>query len=75
MCSTDYMEIVQIEIPFPTNSGNPWVDTFGMFKDDPTFDDLQAEIAAYRKELDQEYLAMEKQTQSPPPDPRSPQND
>ncbi len=70
MCATDYVEIVQIEIPFPTNTGNPWIDSFGMFKDDPTFDDLLEEIAAYRKELDQEQFAME--NQSPSPDPRSP---
>ncbi|WP_293037014.1 hypothetical protein [Moorena sp. SIO1F2] len=29
-------------------------DKFGSFKDDPTFDNLQAEIAAYRQEIDQE---------------------
>lgn len=51
---TNQVEIVQIEIPFPTNTGNPWIDNFGVFKDDPTFDDLQAEIAAYRQEIDRE---------------------
>jgi len=38
----------------PTRTGNPWLDKFGWFKDDPTFDDLQLEIAAYRRELDKE---------------------
>ncbi|NET67312.1 MAG: hypothetical protein F6K63_24175 [Moorea sp. SIO1G6] len=33
-------------------------DKFGWFKDDPTFDDLQAEIAAYRQEIDQEILIL-----------------
>jgi hypothetical protein len=33
---------------------NPWLDKFGWFKDDPTFDDLQTEIAAYRREIDKE---------------------
>jgi len=37
-----------------TLTGNPWLDKFGWFKDDPTFDDLQLEIAAYRRELDKE---------------------
>ncbi len=51
---TNKVEVVQVEIPLPTQTGNPWLDKFGWFKDDPTFDDLQAEIAAYRLELDQE---------------------
>jgi len=38
----------------PNLTGNPWLDKFGWFKDDPTFDDLQFEIAAYRLELDKE---------------------
>ena len=28
----------------------------GMFKDDPTFDDMLAYIAEYRRELDEEYF-------------------
>lgn len=48
------VEVVQVDIPLLTQTGNPWLDKFGWFKDDPTFDDLQAEIAAYRQELDQE---------------------
>lgn len=54
---SDYLanqiEVIQVEIPLPTQIRNPWLDKFGWFKDDPTFDDLQAEIAAYRKEIDQ----------------------
>lgn len=48
------VEVVQVDIPLSTQTGNPWLDKFGWFKDDPTFDDLQAEIVAYRQELDQE---------------------
>ncbi|NER47811.1 MAG: hypothetical protein F6J92_14165 [Symploca sp. SIO1A3] len=48
------VEVVQVDIPLSTPSENLWLDKFGWFKDDPTFDDLQAEIAAYRQELDQE---------------------
>ena len=51
---TNQVEIVQVEIPLPDHTKNPWLDKFGWFKDDPTFDDLQAEIAAYRREIDQD---------------------
>ncbi|MEL6489919.1 MAG: hypothetical protein AAFQ95_08145 [Cyanobacteria bacterium J06621_3] len=51
---TNKVEVVQVDIPLPSQTGNPWLDKFGCFKDDPTFDDLQAEIAAYRQEIDQE---------------------
>ncbi|MEO1386192.1 MAG: hypothetical protein AAFV85_02315 [Cyanobacteria bacterium J06634_6] len=51
---TNKIEVVQVDIPLPSQTGNPWLDKFGCFKDDPTFDDLQAEIAAYRQEIDQE---------------------
>ena len=51
---TNQVEVIQVEIPLPAKTGNPWLDRFGWFKDDPTFDDLQAEIAAYRQEMDQE---------------------
>lgn len=50
---TNKVEVIQVEISLPTQTGNPWLDKFGWFKDDPTFDDLQAEIAAYRQEIDQ----------------------
>ncbi len=51
---TNKVEVIQVEIPLPTQTGNPWIDKFGWFKDDPTFEDLQAEIAAYRQEIDRE---------------------
>lgn len=50
---TKHIEIVQIDVPLPVKTNNSWIDKFGWFKDDPTFDDLQAEIAVYRKEIDQ----------------------
>jgi len=49
-----FTEVVKLEVPLPNETGNPWLDKFGWFKDDPTFDDWQAEIAAYRKEVDLE---------------------
>lgn len=56
---TNEVEMVQIEIPVSTPTENPWLNKFGWFKDDSTFDDLQAEIATYRQEIEQEtgYLA------------------
>jgi len=48
------MELVKIEVPLESKTGNPWVDKFGWFKDDPTFDDLEAEIASYREEINRE---------------------
>ena len=48
------VEVVQIEVPLPTETNNPWLDKFGWFKEDPTFEDLQSEIAAYRREIDKE---------------------
>ena len=51
---TNKIELIQIEVPIPTKTGNPWLDKFGWFKDDPTFDDFEAEIASYRKEISQQ---------------------
>ncbi len=52
---TQYMshlvEITQIDVPCPSKTGNPWLDNFGFCRDDPTFEDLQDEIAAYRQEI------------------------
>lgn len=50
---TNQIEVVQVEIALPAKTGNPLLANFGRFKDDPTFDDLQAEIVAYRQEIDQ----------------------
>lgn len=50
---TRQIEVIQIDIPLSANKANPWLEKFGWFGDDPTFDDLQAEIADYRAKLDQ----------------------
>ena len=49
-------EIVTIEVegPTPKAASNPWLDSFGAFKDDPTYDDFLERIAEYRRELDDE---------------------
>jgi predicted RNase H-like HicB family nuclease len=31
---------------------DPWIEHMGIFADDPTFDDFQAEMAAYRQQVD-----------------------
>lgn len=46
------VELLRIDVPIDINTGNPWIDKFGWFKDDPTFNDLEAEIASYREEID-----------------------
>ena len=38
------------------NPDNPILQLVGMFKDDPTFDDMLDYIAEYRRELDEEYF-------------------
>jgi predicted RNase H-like HicB family nuclease len=50
---TEQIELIQIEIPVVDKTSNPWLEKFGYFKNDPTFDDLQAEMEAYRREIDQ----------------------
>jgi len=45
---------IQIEPRSDIKTGNPWIDNFGCFQNDPTFDDFLAEMEAYRRELDQE---------------------
>lgn len=51
---THQVEVIQIDIDLPIKTGNPWLDNFGRFRNDSTFADLQAEIAAYRQRLDDE---------------------
>lgn len=37
-----------------TEAENPWVKYAGSFRDDPTYDDFLAEVATYRRELDEQ---------------------
>jgi predicted RNase H-like HicB family nuclease len=46
-------EIVSLDIEIP-NSEHPWMKFAGMFKDDPDFEDVLADIKAYRREVDEE---------------------
>lgn len=51
---TKEVELIRVEVPLANKTGNPWLDKFGWFKNDPTFDDLEAEITSYRQQLDRE---------------------
>ena len=44
-------EIVPLEIEAPQPE-HPWLEFAGMFKDNPVFDEVLAEIETYRRELD-----------------------
>jgi predicted RNase H-like HicB family nuclease len=46
-------EIVSIDIAVPQPE-NPWLKMAGRFKDDPHFDEMLADIEAYRRERDAE---------------------
>jgi hypothetical protein len=46
-------EIVSLEIDLPKPE-HPWMKFAGIFKDDPDFEDVLADIAAYRHDLDRE---------------------
>lgn len=46
-------EIVSIDIAVPQPE-NPWLKMAGRFKDDPHFDEMLADIEAYRRERDTE---------------------
>ena len=48
------VEIVIQEIEKPITSEHPWMKFAGKYKDDPQFDDMLADIEAYRRELDAE---------------------
>ncbi len=51
---TKEIELIQVEVPLHNSVVNPWIEKFGCFKDDLGFEDLQAEIEAYRKEVDKD---------------------
>jgi hypothetical protein len=52
-------KIVSVELEDLTGktTGNPWLESFGVFKDDPTFDDFLEKIAEYRRQVDEEEAA------------------
>ena len=52
-------EVVTIEVDEPTKAtaGNPWLESFGIFKDDPTFDDFLEKMAEERRLIDEQEAA------------------
>jgi predicted RNase H-like HicB family nuclease len=50
------MEITTVEASIPSRpvTSNPWLETAGMFQDDPLFDEMLAEVVAYRRALDEQ---------------------
>jgi predicted RNase H-like HicB family nuclease len=46
-----HSEIVTLKID-SSQPEHPWTQFAGMFKNDPQFDDMQADIQAYRQEID-----------------------
>jgi len=50
---TKQAEVIRIEVPLPEREPNPWLDKFGWFGDDPTFDDWQTEMAVCRRKADE----------------------
>ncbi|MGH9940638.1 MAG: type II toxin-antitoxin system HicB family antitoxin [Blastocatellia bacterium] len=52
---------VEIDTGEATQTDNPWLKICGSAKDDPTWDDFQANIQEYRRELDAEEAAREKE--------------
>ncbi|MGF1672379.1 MAG: type II toxin-antitoxin system HicB family antitoxin [Rivularia sp. (in: cyanobacteria)] len=45
------VEIVMAEIEAP-HQRNPWIEFAGMYEDNPLFDEVISNIAAYRREID-----------------------
>ncbi|HEX4945329.1 MAG TPA: hypothetical protein VFZ34_01535 [Blastocatellia bacterium] len=43
--------------PVTGKTGNPWLDTAGIFADDPTWDEFQANIPEYRRQQAEEDAA------------------
>ena len=43
---------VRLEVPSPKKHRDPWLEFAGIWKDEPDWDLFQAEIEAYRREID-----------------------
>lgn len=47
-------EFELVTLDLAQNANDPWAKFAGMWENDPTFDDFLAEVAAYRKEVDEQ---------------------
>jgi predicted RNase H-like HicB family nuclease len=53
-------KFITIEVSQPRNfATDPWLKHFGVFADDPTFDDFLEEVAAYRQQRNNEEITDE----------------
>jgi predicted RNase H-like HicB family nuclease len=54
-------KVVTVEVDHngSEQASNPWLKLYGKYKDDPAWDDFQANIAAYRRQLSEEEAARE----------------
>lgn len=43
---------IEVNTESLTQRADPWIEHVGIFADDLTFDDFQAEVAAYRQQVD-----------------------
>ena len=47
---------VRLEVPSPKKPRDPWLEFAGMWKDEPDWELFQAEIEAYRQEIDRQTM-------------------
>ena len=47
---------VRLEVPLPKKPRDPWLEFAGIWKDEPDWDLFQAEIEAYRQEIDRQTM-------------------
>lgn len=52
---------VEIDAGEAAQVKNPWLEMYGCFADDPTWDDFQANIQEYRRQLDAEEAAQDQE--------------
>jgi predicted RNase H-like HicB family nuclease len=46
---------VEVDGPLVRRDEDPWMKVRGMFRDDPDYEEVLKEIAAYRKQVDEEW--------------------
>lgn len=56
-------EALQSQAVLSQSRGNPWVESAGIFKDDPMFDEFVEEMARHRREIDRLIAEQEAEVQ------------
>lgn len=62
------VEVISDKIDLPAKAEHPWMKFAGMFKDDPQFKEVLADIEAYRREIDAKMEAYDRQLQQLEPE-------